>query len=127
MTGQWSDYFVALSSRRVGGNHGSKTNKAEEMIWKGCFEGRSLCVISTVRLLGSNMAHFLVHSGARIGTNDWNLRGGHYVDLRVITRDHLTSEELRRIGELARTEDIRPVRVRQGTDRLDHAVPVPDS
>lgn len=82
---------------------------------------------SKERGLGSNMAHFLVHSGARIGTHDWNLRGGHYVDLRVPTHNRLTPDELRRIGELARTEDNRPVWVRQGTDRLDNAVPGPDS
>ncbi len=73
------------------------------------------------------MAHFLVNSGARIGENDWSLCGGHYVDLRILTTDRLTAEELRHIGELARTEETRPFRVRQGKDRLADAVCVPDS
>ena len=123
MSRLWSDHFTALSSRKVG-TAGWKTNKADEMIWKGHFEGRALCVVSTVRLLGSNMAHFLVNSGARIGAHDWSLRGGHYVDLRILTNDRLSPEELRRIGELARTEDTRPIRVRQGTERLADAVSI---
>jgi len=57
----------------------------------------------------------------------WNLYGGHYVDLRVLTSDRLTTDELRRIGELARTEDNRPIKVRLGRDRLAEALPVPDS
>ena len=71
----WSDYFTALSTRKVG-TAGWKTSKADETMWKGHFEGRLLCVVSTVRLSGSNMAHFLVNSGARIGENGWNLYGG---------------------------------------------------
>ena len=126
MTAQWSDYFTALSSRKVG-SAGWKTNKADEMICEGHFEGRLLCVVTTVRLTGSNLAHFLVNSGARIGENAWNLYGGHYVDLRVLTSDRLTTDELRRIGELARTEDNRPIKVRLGRDRLAEALPVPDS
>lgn len=120
----WSDYFTALSTRKVGAA-GWKTNKADETMWKGYYEGRLLCVVSTVRLSGSNMAHFLVNSGARIGENAWNLCGGHYVDLRILTSDRITANELRRIGELARTEETRPVRVRQGRDRLADAVSVP--
>ena len=120
----WSDYFTVLSTRKVG-TAGWKTNKADETMWKGHFDGRSLSAVSTVRLSGSNMAHFLVNSGARIGENAWNLYGGHYVDLRILTNDRLTAAELRRLGELARTEDTRPVRVRQGRDRLAEAVPIP--
>ncbi len=124
MSHLWSDYFDALSAREVG-TAGWKTSKAKETIWKGHFEGRLLSVVSTVRLSASNMAHFLVNSGARIGENKWSLYGGHYVDLRILATDRLTTEELKRIGELARTEDTRPVRVRQGTDRLADAVSVP--
>lgn len=124
MSQLWSDYFIALSTRKIG-TAGWKTSQADEMMWKGQFDGRLLCVVSTVRLSGSNMAHFLVNSGARIGENAWNLCGGHYVDLRILTSDRLTAAELQRIGELARTEDTRPVRVRQGRDRLADAIRVP--
>ena len=72
-----------------------------------------------------NRSVFLIHSGARIGTNDWNLRGGHYVDLRILSRDPLSPEALRRLAELARTEDDRPVSVRQGKQLLADAVRVP--
>ncbi len=125
MIAQWSDYFsqVGASARGIG----SKTTKADVMVWKGYFEGHPLCIVSTVRLTGSNLAHFLVHSGARIGTHDWNLFGGHYVDLRVLTTDQLTADELRRIGNLARSEEDRPIRVRRGRDRLADALPVPDA
>ena len=123
MSARWSDAFSQVGAAERG--QGSKTSKADVMIWQGYFEGSLLCVISTVRLTGSNLAHFLVHSGARIGTNDWNLRGGHCVDLRVLSRDSLSPDALRRLAELARTEDVRPVSVRQGRQLLADAVRVP--
>ncbi len=105
----------------------SKTSKADVMVWEGFFEGHLLCIVSTVRLTGSNLAHFLVHSRARIGTHDWSLRGGHYIDLRVLSRKTLTEEQLRHIGELARTDETRPVAVRQRRQQLDQAVWVTES
>ncbi len=85
MSARWSDCFSQVGAAERG--TGRKTSKAEVLIWQGYFEGALLCIISTVRLTGSNLAHFLVNSGARIGAHDWNLRGGHYVDLRVLSRD----------------------------------------
>lgn len=123
MSARWSDCFCQVGAAERG--IGSKTSKAEVMIWQGYFEGSLLCIISTVRLSGSNLAHFLIHSGAKIGTNDRNLRGGHYVDLRILSRDPLSPEALRRLAELARTEDDRPVSVRQGKQLLADAVRVP--
>ena len=124
MSARWSDCFSQVGAAERG--TGSKTSKAEVLIWQGYFEGALLCIISTVRLTGSNLAHFLVNSGARIGAHDWNLRGGHYVDLRVLSRDPLSAAALRRLAELARTEDPRPVAVRQGKQLLADAVRVPE-
>jgi hypothetical protein len=50
-----------------------------------------------------------------------------YVDLRVLCRDVLTLDELRRLGELARTEETRPIMVRQGKDLLADAISVPET
>ena len=63
---RWSDHFIRVGGRTNRSGH-SKTTPTKEQVWQGCFEGKLLCVHSTVRLTGSNMAHFLVHSGARIG------------------------------------------------------------
>ena len=124
MSTRWGDCFSQVGAAERG--TGRKTSKAEVLIWQGYFEGALLCIISTVRLTGSNLAHFLVNSGARIGAHDWNLCGGHYVDLRVLSRDPLSAAALRRLGELARTEDTRPVAVRQGKQLLADAVRVPE-
>ena len=124
MSARWSDCFSQVGAAERG--TGRKTSKAEVLIWQGYFEGALLCIISTVRLTGSNLAHFLVNSSARIGAHDWNLRGGHYVDLRVLSRDPLSAAALRRLAELARTEDPRPVAVRQGKQLLADAVRVPE-
>lgn len=105
---------------------GLETNKANEITWQGCFEGRLLLIVTTVRLTSSNLAHFCVNSGARIGENSWDLNGGHFVDVRVITRDPLGLDALRRLGELARTEDNRNVAVRQGRELLAQALRIPD-
>ena len=125
MSARWRDCFllVGIDERGIG----SKTSKADLMLWEGSFERHLMCVHSTIRLTGSNLAHFLVHSGARIGCHSWSLRGGHYVDLRVLCRDVLTLDELRRLGELARTEETRPIMVRQGKDLLADAISVPET
>ena len=125
MTDRWSDHFTVLSSRKVGANGGWKTNKADEITWQGYFEGRLLLIVTTVRLTGSNLAHFCVNSGARIGSHDWNLKGAHFVDLRVITRNPLSPDALQRLVELARTEDDRPIAARQGRELLAKAIRVP--
>lgn len=92
MATRWSDHFVIVS-RRKRGEYNSKTTPAEEVTWEGYFEGHLICAVSTVRLVNGNMAHFCVSSNARIGENLWNLRGGHFVDLRVIARPPLTDDE----------------------------------
>ncbi len=124
MSARWRDCFSQVGAAERG--IGIKTSKAEVLIWQGYFEGALLCIISTVRLTGSNLAHFLVNSGARIGENDWKLYGGHYVDLRVLSRDPLSTAALRRLAELARTEESRPVSVRQGKQLLADAIRVPE-
>lgn len=116
-TTRWSDYFTQVGAG-LRGIPQAKTTQADTQVWEGSFEGHLLCVHSTVRLTGGNMAHFLVHSGARIGSHAWNLRGGHYVDLRILSRDVFTPEELRRLGRLAQTEDTRSFVVRQGKQTL---------
>ena len=121
---RWSDAFVIRTRERTG-NSRTKTRQGEQIVWDGCFAGQPLCVISTVRLVGSNLAHFLVSSNARIGSHDWNLRGGHYVDLRVISKHPLSREELLRLGQLAKTEEHRPIYIRQQHERLDDALSVP--
>lgn len=121
---RWSDHFQQVGSRTRPDGH-SKTTPADEQVWQGYFEGKLLCIHTTVRLTGGNMAHFLVHSGARIGSHPWYLRGGHYVDMRVLSRETLSTEELKRLGELARTEDQRSIAVRQGRETLAEAVHVP--
>ena len=95
------------------------------MIWDGLFASRPLCVVSTVRLTGSNLAHSCVSSNARIGTFAWNLRGGHYVDLRVLSKHPLTRGELQTLGQLARTEESRAVTLRQGKELLRDALFIP--
>ena len=89
MSARWSDCFSQVGAAERG--TGSKTSKAEVLIWQGYFEGALLCIISTVRLTGSNLAHFLVNSGARIGAHDWNLRGPLCGPPRSIPRSPLGS------------------------------------
>ena len=76
MPRRWSDVFTLVSQRKVG-HCGGKTTPADELTWEGSFDGQPISIVSTVRLTCGNMAHFLTHSGARIGTFDWNLVGGH--------------------------------------------------
>ena len=121
---RWSDAFT-LRSRVRRGSSRSKTIQGEQMIWDGFFASQPLCVVSTVRLTGGNHAHFCVSSNARIGTFAWNLRGGHYVDLRVLSRHPLTRGELQALGQLARTEENRAVIVRQGKELLRDALFIP--
>jgi len=121
---RWSDAFDIRTRERTG-NSRTKTRQGEVIVWDGSFEGQPLCVISTVRLVGGNMAHFLVSSNARIGSHDWNLRGGHYVDLRVLSKHPLSREELLRLGKLARTEENRPIYIRQERQLLNEALSVP--
>lgn len=68
MPRRWSDVFTLISQRKAG-HCGGKTTPADELTWEGIFDGQTICVVSTVRLLCGNMAHFLTHSGARIGSN----------------------------------------------------------
>jgi len=82
MPRRWSDVFTLISQRKAG-HRGGKTTPADELTWEGIFDGQPICVVSTVRLLCGNTAHFLTHSGARIGSNDWNLVGCYFVDLVV--------------------------------------------
>ena len=74
--------FTLISQRKAGHCDG-KTTPADGLTWEGIFDGQPICVVSTVRLMCGNMTHFPTHSGARIGTYDWNLVGGHFVDLVV--------------------------------------------
>ena len=68
---------------------------------------------------------FLTHSGARIGTFDWNLVGGHFVDLVVHARRPLDTAQLLSLGQLAMTEDTRPVFVRRQGEALKDSLSVP--
>lgn len=80
----WSQVFRVVGRKKRG--QGWKTTTADEITWTGTFEGLPIVVVSTVRLTGGNMAHFLRNSGARIGAHDWTLAGGHYIDLRVLSK-----------------------------------------
>jgi hypothetical protein len=90
---------------------------ADQITWQGIFRGHAVCVVSTVRLVLGNLAHFNVNSAARIGARSWKLPGGHYVDLTVESR-RLSNEDLLAIGKLAAAMDSRPVRVRRRGERL---------
>lgn len=114
---QWTDIFSEVSRRMVG-NCGAKTLPADQITWQGIFRGHCVCVVSTVRLVLGNLAHFSVNSAARIGAHSWKLPGGHYIDLTVESRPELSDEDLLAIGELAATMDARPVRVRRRPERL---------
>ena len=81
-----------------------------------------LRVVSTVRLTFGNLAHFVINSGARIGAHEWNLPGGHYVDLRVSSAYPVGGDQLFRLGQLAATEETRPIRVRRWDERLEDGV-----
>jgi hypothetical protein len=113
----WTDVFMEASRRKVG-NCGGKTLPADQIVWQGIFRGHAVCVVSTVRLVLGNLAHFNVNSAARIGAHPWKLPGGHYVDLTVESRPQLSNEDLLAIGELAAAMDSRPVRVRRRGERL---------
>jgi hypothetical protein len=126
MPRRWSDVFTLISQRKAG-HCGGKTTPADELTWEGIFDGQPICVVSTVRLLCGNMAHFLTHSGARIGSNDWNLVGGYFVDLVVRTRDPLSADQLLSLGRLAMTEDTRPIFVRRKGETLKQSLSVPPS
>ena len=118
----WSDVFSVTRQAKTHG--GWKTTPADKITWYGIVNGRVVCVVSTVRLIEGSMAHFTVSSNARIGENAWNLRGGHFVDLAVSSRHPLTDTELRQIGELALTEETRPVAVRRTEERLSAAITI---
>lgn len=118
----WSDVFIALHETRRGQNW--KTSAASEITWSGTFEGTPLIVVSRVRLIFGNLAHFTVHSGARIGAHDWNLPGGHYVDLRVLSKVPLDDARLVRLGQLAPTQDTRPIRVPRWKESLAQALEI---
>jgi len=124
MMRRWSDTFALVSQRKVG-HCGGKTTPADELTWEGLFDGQLVSVISTVRLFWGNMAHFLTHSGARIGSHDWNLAGGHFVDLVVTARPPLDADQLVRLGQLALTEDHRPVFIRRHGEPLSRSLNVP--
>ena len=128
MPRRWSDVFTLISQRKAG-HCGGKTTPADELTWEGIFDGQPICVVSTVRLLCGNMAHFLTHSGARIGSHKWNLVGGHFVDLVVHARRPLASDQLLSLGQLAMTERLprvasrtsqSPARLPRMEDRLMH-------
>ena len=124
MPRRWSDVFTLVSQRKVG-HCGGKTTPADELTWEGSFDGQPISIVSTVRLTCGNMAHFLTHSGARIGTFDWNLVGGHFVDLVVHARRPLDTAQLLSLGQLAMTEDTRPVFVRRQGEALKDSLSVP--
>ena len=118
----WSDVFTP--TRRAKTHGGWKTTPADKITWHGIVNGRVVCVVSTVRLIEGGMAHFTVSSNARIGENAWNLHGGHFVDLAVSSRHPLADDELRWIGELALTEEARPLAVRRSEERLSAAITI---
>ncbi|HTU47458.1 MAG TPA: hypothetical protein VMF91_20515 [Bryobacteraceae bacterium] len=118
----WSRNFSAIGRKTRG--QGWKTTKSDEITWTGTFEGLPLVVVSRVRLTGGNMDHFVRNSGARIGAHDWTLAGGHYVDLRVLSKSPLDDAQLQRLGQLAATEDDRPMTVRRWKERLSEAITV---
>jgi hypothetical protein len=79
---EWTDIFTDVSRRKVG-NCAGKTLPADQIAWQGLFRGHAVCVVSVVRLVLRNLAHFNVNSAARIGAHAWKLPGGHYIDLSV--------------------------------------------
>lgn len=119
----WSQVFTAVGRKKRG--QGWKTTTADEITWTGCFEGLPIVVVSMVRLTGGNMDHFVRNSGARIGAHDWTLAGGHYIDLRVLSKLTLNDSQLQQLGQLAATEDDRPIAVRRWKERLSEALNVP--
>ena len=118
----WSDVFTP--TRRAKTHGGWKTTPADKITWHGILNGRVVCVVSTVRLIEGGMAHFTVSSNARFGENAWNLHGGHFVDLAVSSRHPLTEGDLRSIGELALTEELRPLAVRRTGEQLSAAITI---
>ena len=124
MPRRWSDVFTLISQRKAG-HCGGKTTPADELTWEGIFDGQPICVVSTVRQLCGNMAHFLTHSGARIGLYEWNLVEGHFVDLVVHARRPLVSDQLLSLGQLAMTEDTRPVFVRRRGEAPKESLNIP--
>jgi hypothetical protein len=114
---QWTDIFREVGRRKVG-NCGRKTLPADQIVWQDVFRGRPVRVVSTVRLVLGNLAHFSVNSAARIGAHSWKLPEGHYIDLVVENRDDLSDEDLLAIGGLAAAIDTRPVRVWRRSERL---------
>lgn len=118
----WSQVFRVVSRKKRG--QGWKTTTADEITWTGTFEGLPIVVVSSVRLTGGNMAHFLRNSGARIGAHDWTLAGGHYIDLRVLSKAPLDDAQLQRLGQLAATLDHRPITVRRWKERLSEAITI---
>ena len=121
MTRAWSAHFqpIAQAPKR---RKDWKTTQATQITWGGIFEGQPIRIVSTVRLTLGNLAHFVVNSGARIGSHNWNLPGGHYVDLKVYSRDKLSNEQLRHIGELAATEEERAIYIRRAGELLRDAI-----
>lgn len=121
----WTDVFTELSrgKTRVAA---WKTMPADRITWGGVFRGKPMVIVSTVRLIDSNLAHFLVHSGARIAAHDWNLMGGgHYVDLAIDSRHDITEEDILAVAELAAATEQRPVYARCKGQPLSEGVCAP--
>jgi hypothetical protein len=119
---RWTDVFTVISRKQLGQNW--KTTKADQITWSGIFERLPVRVVSTVRLTFGNLAHFTINSGARIGAHDWNLPGGHYIDLRVQCAQPLDDVQLLRLGQMAASEENRPIRVRRWKERLCDGISV---
>jgi hypothetical protein len=124
---KWTDTFAAVDRKGddLSRSPGHKTSKADVIRWGGVWLGKKIEVISTVRLVYGNLAHFVNNSGARIGCHDWNLPGGHYVDLQVRCGQPLTDDDLLALGRLAASEDTRMIRVRRYKERLAEGLAVP--
>lgn len=117
----WTDVFriVRRAPRRSPGN---KSLTADVITWQGAFNSNPMLVTSTVRLTYGGLAHFLISSNARIGAHDYNIPGGHYVDLCVESLYPLSDSDLLTLARLAARQDERPIRIRRRGQRLGEAI-----
>jgi hypothetical protein len=116
----WTDCFQ-IARRQPKPPASSKTWPADIFVWTGRFEAIELRIVSTIRLI-EPMQHFLNSSNARIfdARSGGPVFHGYYVDLQVDPPQ--SPAVLKRIGQLARTMEQRPVYVRSRGQLLAQAI-----
>ena len=126
MPRRWSDVFTLISQRKAG-HCGAKTTPADELTWEGTFRRAAyLRRLDGAPVVRQYEAHFLTHSGARIGSHsNGTLLEAISLTMVVHARRPLAADQLLSLGQLAMTEDTHPIFVRRKGETLKYSLSVP--